>query len=72
MILLQHTWKKPFSYDIIFIAQYTFATVKNFIKLIIRVSKVVETIFPNAHISERAERFVVRRDPIGTVKNTIG
>lgn len=47
------------------------ASIELLVKLIIRISELFETIFPESHMLEIAESLLVRLDPIGAERRVI-
>ncbi len=62
--LFSITWQQPLSNHVILVAENTSTAVEDFVKLVVRITKVTETILPNAHVFERTERFIVGWNPV--------
>lgn len=56
--------QKPLPYNSIFVRENVTAAVKFLVKLIRRITKVFEAIFPQAHVFEATESFLVRLNPV--------
>lgn len=58
----------PLPDDMVLLAEYVMAAVKQLVKLIVWVTELIETVLPQPHVLEVTEGFLVRLDPVWAAK----